>query len=54
MAEEVGKRTRLGDDIAECVVGVLSDKVAGLIKVAGNITVIVVAGDVWRAIDDKI
>ena len=48
MAEEVGEGTGLRDGVAESVVGVLRDCVAGSVKVAGNVSVVVVERDVDR------
>ena len=46
VAEEVGERARLGDDVAEGVVGVLRDGVAAGIEVASDVAVVVVAWNV--------
>ena len=54
MAEEVGKRAGLGDEIAEGVVGVLRDGVAICVEVASDVAVVVVAWNVDRAIHGEV
>ena len=54
MAEEVGEGTGLRDGVAESVVGVLRDCVAGSVKVAGNVSVVVVERDVDRVVDHEV
>ncbi len=46
VAEEVGKRAGLGDEIAEGVVGVLRDGIAVCVEVASDVAVVVVAWNV--------
>ena len=45
MAEEAGERARLGDDVAEGVVGVLGDGVSADIEVAYDVAIHVLS---WR------
>ena len=54
MAEEVGERPGLGDDVAEGVVGVLRDGVAVGIEVARNITDVIIAWNVDSSINCKV
>ena len=54
VAEEVGKRAGLGDEIAEGVVGVLRDGVAICVEVASDVAVVVVAWNVDRAIHGEV
>ena len=46
MAEQVNERTGRGDEITEGIVGVLRNDIAVGIKVARNISVIVIARNV--------
>ena len=46
MAEEVGKRARLGNELAECVVGVLRNSIAVCVEIASYVSVVVVAWNV--------
>ena len=54
MAEEVGERAGLRDGVAESVVGVGGNGFAGVIKIAGNVTVVVVERDVDGIVDRKV
>ena len=54
VAEEVGKRAGLGDDVAESVVGVLRDGVAVCVEVASDVAVVVVAGNVDRFVNCEV
>ena len=54
MAEEVGEGTGLRDGVAESVVGVGGDGFAGGIKVAGDVSVVVVERDVDRVVDREV
>ena len=46
MAEEFGKRARLGDDVAESIVGVLGDGVAAGVEVASDVAIVVVTWNI--------
>jgi len=54
VTEEVGERARLRDGVAEGIVGILRNRVAIRIEVAGNIAVVVVERDVDSVIDCKV
>ena len=50
MAEEVGKRARLGYGVSKSVIGVLRDGVTVSIEITRDVTVVVVAWNVDRAV----
>ena len=54
MAEEVGEGTGLRDGVAESVVSVGGDGFAGGIKVAGDVSVVVVEREVDGIVDRKV
>ena len=54
VAEEVGKRAGLGNEIAEGVVGVLRNGVAVCVEVASDVAVVVVTWNVDRAIHGEV
>ena len=54
MAEEAGEWAGLRDGVAECVICVLRNRVASRVKVAGDITIVVVERDVDSTIDRKV
>ena len=54
MAEEIGKRTGLRNDLPEDVVGVLRDGVSIRIEVANDVTDIIVTGNEWYTIDGEV
>ena len=52
VAEEFGKRARLGDDVAESIVGVLGDGVAAGVEVASDVAIVVITWNIvaeWRS-----
>ena len=52
VAEEVGEGAGLCDGVAKSIVGVLRNRVAGRVEVAGDIAVVVVAWNVDRVVGD--
>ena len=54
MAEEVGEGTGLRDGVAESVVGVGGNGFASRVKVAGDVSVVVVERDVDGIVDRKV
>ena len=54
VAEEVGKRTRLGDELAEGIVGVPRKGAAVGVEIARDVAVVVVAWNVDNAVDREI
>ena len=54
MAEETGERAGLRDGVAEGIVGVLCDRIAVGVKVARDISVIVIERNINCAVDCEV